>query len=57
MKYVQHEKNTCLFSSLASSMYDTREHFTEKAIASWKESYLESELLGYLDTFNYERLR
>ena len=53
MKYVQHEKNTCLFSSLESSLYDTREHVTEKAIDSWKESSLKSESLGYLDKIKF----
>ena len=26
IKYVQHDKNTCIFSSLASDIYDAREH-------------------------------
>ena len=34
IKYVQHDNNTCCFSSLASAMFDTREHAAKQSIAS-----------------------
>ena len=33
IKYVQHDKNNCCFSSLASDLYDAREHVAEQAIS------------------------
>ena len=33
IKYVQHEKNTCVFSSLDYDIYNRREHSSEKDIS------------------------
>ena len=37
IKYVQHEENNCVFSSLTRALYDAREHAAEKAIFYWLE--------------------
>ena len=53
IKYVQHDKNICVFRILESAMYDAREHDEEKAIASWLEPFLKSESLGYLGRIKF----
>ena len=40
IEYVQHGKNTCLFSSLAYDMHYSREHVSEKTFDSLLESSL-----------------
>ena len=48
IKYVQHDKNIFVFSSLASAMYNARENVAEDTIDSRIKSYFKSESLGYL---------
>ena len=54
IKYVQHDKNTRVLSSLASALYDSREHVVEKAIAYWIEESFKSASLGYLDRIKFD---
>ena len=48
IKYVQHDKNTCCLSSLASARFDAREHASEQAVASLIESYLLRKSFDYM---------
>ena len=34
IKYLQYDRNACVFSSLASSLFDARENVAEKSISS-----------------------
>ena len=43
IKYVQHEVNTCVYSSLVSDIYDSIERVEENDISSTLESFLKSE--------------
>ena len=49
IKYFQHNKNTCVFSSLVYALFDSIEHVTEKDIAHQIESSVYCASLDYFD--------
>ena len=49
IKYVQHEDNTSVFSSLAYAI----EHVAEQAVALRLTSYVKSELFSYMDSIKF----
>ena len=53
IKYVQHDKSTCVFIRLSSALYNATEHVAEKDIASRLESSLKIESSGYLYWINF----
>ena len=53
IKYVQHDENTCFFSSLSSALFDAREYFAEHTIVLRLKLYLLCESKGCKDRIKF----
>ena len=53
IKYVQNDDNSCVFSSLSSSLFDVNENIAEHALLSKKISYLSFDIVSYMNRIRF----